>query len=194
MRDRVRLLVEHGADFRSPFSAPGGRPSWARTSDGRTPVEVAALAGCPELVDWLVAEGATRPAAEGVDGLIAAALAGDRATVERLREHVDGARAERPALIVWAAARRKRDAILLLIELGFDVKALGRTDVPMEQEWETALHEAAGSGDIELARLLLDLGADPNIKDARFDSTPLGWAHHFGHQAMIELLEPLSGR
>jgi ankyrin repeat protein len=192
MRDRVRLLVEHGADFHSPFSAPGGRPSWARTSDGRTPVEVAALAGCPELVDWLVAKGATRPAAEGVDGLIAAAFAGDRATVHRLRARVDEARAERPALIVWAAARQKRDAIPLLVELGFDVNALGRSDIPMEQAWETALHEAAGSGDIELARLLLEFGADPNIKDARFDSTPLGWAHHFGQQALIELLEPLT--
>jgi hypothetical protein len=95
-------------------------------------------------------------------------------------------------LIVWAAARQKRDAIPLLVELGFDVNALGRSDIPMEQAWETALHEAAGSGDIELARLLLEFGADPNIKDARFDSTPLGWAHHFGQQALIELLEPLT--
>lgn len=26
------------------------------------------------------------------------------------------------------------------------------------------------------------LGADPGIRDARFDSTPLGWAHHFGQE------------
>ena len=97
---------------------------------------------------------------------------------------------ERPALVVWAATRGKRAAIPLLVELGFDVNALGRTDVPMEQEWETALHEAAGTGDLELAQLLLDLGADPNIKDGRFDATPLGWADHFGERAMVELLTP----
>ena len=62
----------------------------------------------------------------------------------------------------------------------------------MEQAWETALHEAAGSGDVELARLLLDLGADPNIEDARFHATPLGWAEHFGHAAMVDLLSPLT--
>jgi Domain of unknown function (DUF1707)/Ankyrin repeat len=172
--------------------APGGRPSWAHTSDGRTPAEVAALAGCPELVEWLVAQGAARPAGEGADGFIAAVLAGDRRTATRLRAHAGTARAQRPALIVWAAARRKRDAIVLLAELGFDVNALGRTDVPMEQAWETALHEAAAQGDTELARLLLKLGAHPSIKDARFDATQLGWSRHFGQKAMIELLEPLT--
>jgi len=192
LRERVRLLVEHGADFHTPYAAPGGRPSGLRTSDGRTPAEVAALAGCPELVDWLVARGAARPAADGVDAVIAAALAADRAGVERLREHVDAARAQRPALIVWAAARRRIDAIPLLVELGFDVNALGRTDIPMEQAWETALHEAAGHGDVELARLLLALGADPAIHDTRFDATPLSWARHFDQRATIDLLEPLA--
>jgi hypothetical protein len=192
MRDRVSLLVDHGVDFRTPFAAPGGHPSWLRTADGRTPAELAALSGCPELVDWLVARGATRPSRDGVDGLIAAALANDRMTVERLRAFVDAAREERPALIVWAAARQKRAAIPLLVELGFDVNALGRSDVPMEQEWETALHEAAGTGDVEMARLLLDLGADPDIEDRRFHATPLGWAEHFGEDATVELLAPLT--
>jgi len=116
----------------------------------------------------------------------------ERAGVERLREHVDAARAQRPALIVWAAARRRIDAIPLLVELGFDVNALGRTDIPMEQAWETALHEAAGHGDVELARLLLALGADPAIHDTRFDATPLSWARHFDQRATIDLLEPLA--
>ncbi len=192
MRERVQLLVEQGVDFHSPYAAPGGRPSSLRTSDGRTPVEVAALAGCPDLVEWLVAHGAARPARDGADGLIAAALVGDRVTVRRLYEYTDIARAERPALIVWAAVRGQRDAVVLLAELGFDVNALGRTDIPMEQAWETALHEAAARGDVELARILLGLGANPTIKDARFDSTPLGWAQHFGQRAIIELLAPVT--
>ena len=192
MRDRVRLLIEHGVDFRAPFLAPGGRPQWLRTSDGRTPTEIAALAGCPELVEELVGHGAPRPRAQGVDGLIAAALAGDRATARRLRAHVHAARSERPSLIVWAAACGKPDAIELLVELGFNVNALGRTDIPMEQPWETALHKAAAEGNRETAELLLRLGADPNLKDARFDSTPLGWADHFNQHAMVDLLTPLT--
>ena len=193
MRNRVRLLVEHGADIQSRFAVLGGRPSWMRTSDGRTPTELAALSGCPELAEWLVAQGTAPPPTDGPDALIAAALAGDRATVQRLATHLDTVRAERPALVVWAAARGKRDAIPLLVELGFDVNARGRSDVPMEQAWETALHEAAGNGDVELARLLLDLGADPNVEDARFHATPLGWAQHFGRTATAELLAPLTG-
>ena len=192
MAARVKLLVAHGADFRSPFTTPGGRPAWARTSNGRTPAEVAALSGCPDIVELLVAEGASRPPVEGVDGLVAAALAGDRPTVERLREHLPAARAERPALIVWAATGGKRDAVAFLAELGFDVNAFGRSDVPMEQAWETALHRTAANGDVELARLLLQLGADPNIKDGRFNSTPLGWARHFHQGATIELLVPVT--
>lgn len=94
--------------------------------------------------------------------------------------------------MVWAAARHKPDAIGHLVELGFDVNALGRSDGPVEQAWQTALHTAAGDGDVELVRLLLDLGADPGIKDARFHSTPLGWARHFEHQAVVELLVPLT--
>ena len=43
-----------------------------------------------------------------------------------------------------------------------------------------------------LSRLLLSLGADPAIHDARFDSTPLGWARHFGREETITLLAPLT--
>jgi hypothetical protein len=192
MRDRVMLLVGHGADYLTPYAAPAGRPTWARTSDGRTPAEVAALAGCPEVVDWLVTKGASRPSDGGVDGLIAAVLAGRRADAARLRAHAAEALAQRPGLIVWAAARRKVAAIPTLVELGFDINALGRGDIPMEQAWESALHVAAGDGDAELARLLLGLGADPDLRDTRFDSTPLGWARHFGQQATIALLQPVT--
>lgn len=76
--------------------------------------------------------------------------------------------------------------------LGFDVNARGRTDMPSDQPWQTALHKAAEDGHLELARTLLRLGADPQIRDHRFGSTPLGWARYFGQQPLIELLEPLT--
>lgn len=40
--------------------------------------------------------------------------------------------------------------------------------------------------------MLIDLGADPGIRDARFDATPLGWAEHFGQSAMADYLRPLA--
>ena len=85
MRDRVRLLVEHGADFRTPYAAPGGRPTALRNSDGLTPAELAKLSGYPELAGWLVSRGAAPPALDEVNSLIAAVLAGDRDTATRLR-------------------------------------------------------------------------------------------------------------
>jgi hypothetical protein len=159
---------------------------------GSAPAEVAAVCGCLSVMDLLVSYGVPRPAAEGADGLIAAALAGDRRTAERLARYAGAARAQRPGLIVWAASRRAWSAIPLLTELGWDVSARARVDFPMEQEWETALHEAAGAGEIDAARMLIELGADPAVRDARFHATPLGWAEHFGQRAMTDYLRPLT--
>jgi hypothetical protein len=82
----------------------------------------------------------------------------------------------------------------LLAGLGFDVNALGRADAPVEQEWETALHHSAGAGDVELTRRLLALGADPHIRDRRFDATPLDWARHLRQPATAAVLEALTSR
>ncbi len=44
----------------------------------------------------------------------------------------------------------------------------------------------------ELARTLLRLGANPDLRDHRFNGTPLSWARHFDQQELVELLEPLT--
>jgi hypothetical protein len=191
MGDRVRLLVRHGVDFRTPYAAPGGRPMALRNSDGLTPAELAELSGYPELAGWLVAHGAARPALDEVNSLIAAVLAGDQGTVTRLRAHAPAARERRPGLMAWAASGRKLDAIALLAELGFDVNARGRLDIPVEQQWFTPLHEAAQTGDVELAQLLLRLGADPNVR-SEWGTTPLESARQHGQETVAELLAPPS--
>jgi hypothetical protein len=99
------------------------------------------------------------------------------------------ARAARPGLIVWAAARANAPAVDLLLRLGFDVNALGRADVPVEHEWETALHAAVSIGDRGLVERLLAAGADVTIKDARFEATAVGWAEHFEHPDLVAVLE-----
>jgi ankyrin repeat protein len=193
MTDRVRLLAAHGADVLTPFPLRSTRPAACPEPHGRTPAELAAICGCPGVLDWLVTHGgAARPVAAGTDGLVAAILAGDQAGVEWLSAHAAAARGERPGLIVWAAGRHLWDAIPVLASLGWDVNARARTDCPIEQEWETALHSAAGDGSAEGARTLIELGADPGVRDARFRSTPLGWAEHFHQEAMAEFLRPLT--
>jgi ankyrin repeat protein len=183
MTERVRLLVEHGVDVTAPL-------------DGVTATSMAATTGHADLVDYLVAHGAPPLDLPPADAFAAAALAADRPRLGRLLADHPGLagelRAARPALITWAAACGNPAAVEILAELGFDVNARGRTDVPSDQPWQTALHKAAEDGNVELARTLLRLGADPDIRDHRFNSTPLGWARHFGQQSIIELLEPLT--
>ncbi len=167
-----------------------------RWRDGRRAAEWAAISGRPVTVALLVEPGARPPELDPVDELVAAAMAGDRAAVSRLRSAgpsiVDAARARRPGLVVAAAATGRMEAVEAVVDLGFDVNALGRADAPIEQEWETALHEAAGTGNVALARYLLDHGADPYIHDCRFDAPPLGWARHLGQSEAEALLEPLT--
>jgi ankyrin repeat protein len=184
LADRVRLLVSHGVDVAAPFD------------DGVTVTSMAATTGHPELIDYLVEHGAPALDLPPEDAFVAAALAVDRARMSRLLADRPGLagqlRSARPALVTWAAACGSPAAVEFLAELGFDVNARGRTDVPSDQPWQTALHKAAEDGNLELARTLLRLGADPNVRDQRFDSTPLGWARYFGRPALIELLEPVT--
>ena len=183
MTQRVRLLVEHGVDVTAPLH-------------GGTATSMAATTGHADLVDYLISHGAPPLDLAPADAFVAAVLAADRPRLGQLLAGHPGLagemRAARPALVTWAAACGKPAAVELLVELGFDVNAKGRTDIPSDQPWQTALHKAAEDGNLELARTLLRLGADSGIRDERFDSTPLGWARYFGQQDLIELLEPVT--
>jgi GNAT superfamily N-acetyltransferase len=53
----------------------------------------------------------------------------------------------------------------------------------------TPMHYAIERDDLELAKLLLTVPNDLEIRDAVFDSTPLGWARHFQRQEILKLLE-----
>jgi hypothetical protein len=182
--ERVRLFVEHGVDIVSPFA------------DGVTPAERAATTGHPDLVRYLIVHGAPAPDLSPGQRFAAAALVADHDTITELQTAdpglADAVHEARPALIVWAAAHGQPGSVELLTGLGFDVNAKGRSDTPEQDPWQTALHVAAEQGRVGLARSLLRLGADPDIRDHRFGSTPLGWARYFGQEELIELLEPLT--
>jgi ankyrin repeat protein len=47
---------------------------------------------------------------------------------------------------------------------------------------------------IEIARMLLDAGGDPDIRDDKYDSTVLGWAEFCGHEEVAQLVRARGGR
>lgn len=187
-RRRVALLAGHGVDVVSRFT--GGR-----VPRRYTPIELALLHGHRELADQLRDLGAAPPHLRPADVFVAAVLAGDADAVRQTpADVVAEVRRGRTGLMTWAAAEGDPGAIPLLVAAGFDVNALGRSDVLANQPWHTALHVAAEKGDVDLARRLLEHGADPDVTDKRYQSTPLDWARHFDQPAVIELLEPITGK
>ena len=191
MAQRVRLLIDHGVDVGHPYDvgAFGVPPDRL----GRTPIELALLAGHTAVVEVLLAAGVGMPALDPVDELVAAVLAGDAATAEGFRSAdpaLTGRVAERrPTIVLDAATAGRPAAVALALDLGFDVNA--RAEPPHGRGMgETALHEAAMNGEREIVDILLAAGADRTVRDARFDATPAGWAHHGDQPELAALLEP----
>jgi ankyrin repeat protein len=80
-------------------------------------------------------------------------------------------------------------AIRWLIAHGIDVNA-------KRSIWDcngTVLHMTTENGAIDIARLLLDAGADPNIRDDKYEATALGWAEFFGREDFAALIRERGG-
>jgi hypothetical protein len=176
--DRVRRLLARGVD-------PRGERIEHPIYRGRSPVQEAALNGHMDIVAILVDAGAVWEH-DQVDELIATAMSGDRDGVQQLLATDPGLREraiERsPDQLVRAGEQDSYDAVALLIELGFDVNARSRT---------APLHEAATRGNLPVIRLLLEHGADANLRDTGYDATPAGWAEHHEQPEAYALLAAL---
>ena len=91
----------------------------------------------------------------------------------------------RDAIALHLSAEKKDEAaVRWLIAHGADVSA-------KRTLWDchyTALHVTAANGAVEIARLLLDAGADPGIHDDKYDATVLGWAEYCEQPEVAQLL------
>src|SRR5262249_48321707 len=102
-----------------------------------------------------------------------ALLASDAARIERL-----GIRG-RAELLHRAVEANHPEGIRLMAELRFEINGDGGATPP---------HQAAWKGDVEMARLLIALGADPSIRDPNHDGTPLDWAEFNRQEAAASFL------
>jgi ankyrin repeat protein len=193
----------------------------SRNEHGRTPLHHAAAMNRPAMVRLLLALGADVHARDDVGRTALTVAAAEKANPEihRLLQEA-GAEldlltaitlgrydlaeqilAEDPARIGpdgrdtialhLLVVQRNTDGVRWLIEHGVAVNA-------KRVMWDcnhTALHvttELPG-GAIDLARMLLDAGADPNIRDGKYEATALGWAEFCGQPQIAELLRQRGG-
>jgi ankyrin repeat protein len=172
-KERMQLLIEHGVDVNG-----------LDTRFHRTPYELALINGNIELAEYLLRHGAVKTSLNDLDAFSAACLNADSSLAKSLLtknpsllKQLGVGRAE---LLNLAAEADKRDAVRLMVELGFD---------PNERKRTAPLHLAAAGGNLELVKLLIELGADPFVHDEEFKATPLGWAKYNGRKEVVEFLQ-----
>jgi len=170
----VQVLLARGADAN------------ARNRRGGSALMYAATAGDRESVQALLARGAriNATAQNGWTALMLATARGFDPIVRLLLEQ--GADPEIADIygttpLIRAVQQERRSAARLLLEIG-----RARTEV-RDESGGTALHHAAGQGEVELVRILIAHGANRAARN-RAGQTPLDLATIAGHPAVVELL------
>jgi ankyrin repeat protein len=146
-----------------------------------------AYAGNLEEVRRLVSEGTTVDAADAEKRtpLMWAAFNGHAPVVGYLLEKgakLDAKDRHGRTALMYASSGPFSGTVELLLKKGAEVNVQGKL------EGFTALMTAAAEGELEVVRLLLAYGADPDLEDKDRD-TAESFARQKGHSAVIDLLE-----
>jgi ankyrin repeat protein len=191
-----------------------------RNHHRRTPLHHAAARNRERIVRLLLALGADPDAADAagatalttasqenadaaiVDALLAAGARLDFLTAVNLGRYGEaeamlrddpsriGADGRDTIALHLAVSRKNLATIRWLLAHGVDINAKR----PMWDCNHTALHMTIERGEMEIARLLLDAGADPDIRDDKYDATALGWSAFFGREDFEALIRERGGR
>lgn len=92
--------------------------------------------------------------------------------------------AEKQFSLILAALTGKHEAFAILVDFGIDL------DKPSADLYShaTALHHAVSSGSLDAVKILVHAGAELNIRDTVYGSTPLGWAEYGKQQEIAAYL------
>ena len=151
----LKILVKHGASLDG--LAGGWNPLIAALHNGR-PEAAAFLARCGARLDL---EGA---AGVGRLDIVKGFFKKDGAL------KVNATKAQMESGFMWACQYGRISVVAFLLANGMRVGARPRG--------ETGLHQAAYGGHAGIVKLLLKRKAPVDVKDSRYDNTPLGWALH----------------
>ena len=181
---RVEELLRPGKDALPPYAPNGGSvlnfartrfaidrllelgvPTDVKDRWGATPIESMSRLGPrgQELVRHLIVRGVSAAPEEY-------ARLGDLQTLQTIIER-DPQVIRSDAVMMGAVDFGHQKLVEWLLARGGNVNARARS-----QSRHTALHSAAWNGDLPMARLLVDAGADVRARDEEHDGTPLDWA------------------
>ena len=179
---RVKLLVEHGANV-------NGRS--LRT--GRTAYEEALRGGHRDIAEYLAANGANRIELDPLETFALTCIAGreddarsrlaeDPGLLDRLGDK------GRVDMLHRALEARSHEGLRLITKLGVDINGMvggGGHD-------RAVLHNASAWGSLETVKLLIELGADPTLRDLTYHGAAIGWALYGKRPEIIEYLLPFA--
>ena len=196
-RDVVKLLVARGANPNQQqfYRAPGRDPGIGR---GLTPFLAACASGDIEIVKLMLANGANpKLATADAQGAIVLAVGSRSGGTAN-----PGARSAQAGVVysdpsenkgpAAAAGASKEDPTVTLIKLlaaaGADVKLIAKPHFLQRTRGGSALHYAVRTGNKDVMKALVDLGADVNAKDAD-GLTALDYAMGRGYVPFLQLAQ-----
>ncbi|HVR98067.1 MAG TPA: ankyrin repeat domain-containing protein [Thermoanaerobaculia bacterium] len=89
---------------------------------------------------------------------------------------------EKQDAFVQAAMNGNAEALRRMLALGMNPT----TGSAQNQSHGSALHHAVWSGSLDAVKVLVEAGADLNLRDTLYNGTPLGWAQHGEQQEKEE--------
>ena len=186
-RWHLRIAVENNdLELAEWCLAHGAHPNATPERDQRFPqrslYEHAVRFGHSGIAELLVRYGAERREVvlDDEDQFVAACLRLDRNEVQRLLarhpEYLQSPKA------IFAAARKDRaDVVAFLLDLGTPIEV-------QDAKEQRPLHVAAANDAVQVARLLIDRGAEIDPYELNYSNTPLDFAIYHDYPRMIELL------
>jgi len=168
---RVELVLAQGIN-------PDGRGTEHPIFGGHRAYELAAVQGHAEVAELLRAHGAAP--LDDVHEVLAIAMRGQ--TPEVSPELAAKVVARNAHLPIRAAEIGRTEAMEPLQNLGFDLNVLAGS---------APIHQAAINGHLDTVKKLIELGADPELRDPSYHGNAIAWAEHNHQQAVVDYLRDL---